>query len=286
MPEKITIPDSLKSIQTEIGSTISTPFEFQKDTGEHIFSTEKHPETLLEKINDQKGISASKRLQLYHRAYWYRLITLMQEDMPLMVHLIGYNEFNRFAMNYLHKFPSDSNILNYLCDSLPEFMSMKHEWRSKLFDEAVKLEYIYIKAFDAKSRTPLDPQKLSQEEIESLPDSVFTFQAHTFLFEESWNLKECRDKAKTTNDDDLIIEPIEQKSLWVIYRSLGNAINAVELDTHQWTLLNNIKAGLSFNDAIESSFADYDEELIEEIAPKIQTWFSEWVSWGIFSLES
>ena len=286
MPDQIKVPSSLKLIQSEFAKIITTPFGFHDESGEHIFPVENYSESLLEKINDQKDISASERLLFYHKAYWYRLITLLQEDMPLMLHLLGYNEFNRFAMNYLHKFPSDSNILNYLCDSLADFMKLDHDWRSELFDEAVSLEFIYIKSFDAKSLSPLDPQKLTQEEIETLPTKIFKLQPHTFLYEENWNLKECRDKAKETENDDLILKPLKQQSKWIIYRSLGNALISVKLDTHQWNLLSNIKKGFSFNDAIEQTFADCLEEEIEEVAPNIQSWFSEWVSWGIFSLES
>jgi hypothetical protein len=285
MSSEVQIPKSLDQLQILMGKVVAEPFLWNEND-ESSTQTQNYALETVALVNDQKKVSATHRLMLYNRGYWWRLFTLMQDEMPLLVHLLGYANFNRFSSAYLQHFPSETQVLNYLHDYLPKFMLMDHEWNTSLYKEVIELEHAYIKAFDAPQLAVLDPQKLSPQEIETLAEQIFILQPHTFLFQENWNLVELRVIASKTEDDDLILEPQKAHKKWLIYRSLGNKLNHVEQDLYQWQLLHKIKEGLPFTEAIESAFAELSEEEIELIAPKIQQWFSDWVSCGIFSLRS
>ena len=198
---------------------------------------------------------------------------------------MGVDEFNRFASHYLQAFPSASPILNNLCDGLPEFMTMDHDWNTDLLREAADLEYRYIKAFDAAQLPPLDPEKLSATEAEGLADRPLYIQPHTTLFDEQWNMVESRKIARSTDDDTLILKPESKHQHWLLYRSLGNAITPFPISTLQRDLLSALYRGDTFSDAIEAACANLPSDELTLVTENLPGWFAEWTSFGIFSLE-
>ena len=279
-----TPPQSLHDLQQEMGAAITIPYEWDSN-GEYGPTPEKYPARLLSRITEHNGIPARDRLRVYNSGYWNRLFTILQDELPLLVHLMGVDEFNRFASHYLQAFPSASPILNNLCDGLPEFMTMDHDWNTDLLREAADLEYRYIKAFDAAQLPPLDPEKLSATEAEGLADRPLYIQPHTTLFDEQWNMVESRKIARSTDDDTLILKPESKHQHWLLYRSLGNAITPFPISTLQRDLLSALYRGDTFSDAIEAACANLPSDELTLVTENLPGWFAEWTSFGIFSLE-
>lgn len=286
MTESLIVPESLKTIQSSMAESVSMPFLWDSENpNDFNLQTENYSKDLLSRISEQGSISAEDRLGTYNRGYWFRLFTILQDEFPTVVKLINYNEFNRLAQEYLQTFPSCSQILNYLADYFPEFMNMDHRWNTPELKKAAELDYYYIKSFDAPQVEPLDPQKLTPEELNALNESVFYLQPHVFLYEENRSFVELR--SRKVEDEDLPLGlPEERESKFIIFRNLVCTLECVEISKVQWDVLMAIDEGLSFSKALESVFSNLSEDEMAKYGAEVGNWFSQWVSWGIFTLEN
>jgi hypothetical protein len=59
------------------------------------------------------------RLAIYGTAYYARLLECLLEEFPVLVHALGEELFDAFAVGYLQKYPSRSYTLNDLATNIP-----------------------------------------------------------------------------------------------------------------------------------------------------------------------
>jgi hypothetical protein len=115
-------------------------------------------------VKPNARLTASERLQIYNRMYWYRLIGCMNDDCPGLRALLGERAFARLARAYLAKFPSRSFTLRNLCSRLPGFIRSEPRWTAPLTalaHDTARFEWAQTVAFDAEAWPALDPARLA-----------------------------------------------------------------------------------------------------------------------------
>ena len=73
-----------------------------------------------------KALSAVERLEIYGYAYYARLLECLKEEFPAVLHAVGEEAFDSFALGYLQKYPSRSYTLFELGAKFPQYL---HETR-------------------------------------------------------------------------------------------------------------------------------------------------------------
>jgi hypothetical protein len=275
-------PSYLYQMQKLFEETARTPFEF----GEIVRPQPKqYNNEIVNEMVPIKGISGRKRILNYNQQYWYRLFTTMQEEFPLLVNLMGYQEFNRLVSGYLTKYPSRNYSLNFLSDDFQLYIAVSKDWNKPVFIETVTLERIFIKAFDAlQAQDDLSNIPLSQHDLAILRDQGVGFQPSWYLFEENWNLVELRKKIKLADDPDKIkVKPKKQIGYWSIFRQ-QNRLYQEKLNQVQFKLLKELSSGASLMEAFSVLEENVSSEELGLLEKEVSSWFSHWVGLGWFTM--
>ena len=282
MKKSPAIPKSLRQLQDQFGQSISSPFIID-ESGDYSLQTDLYSKELLELIppNIKAGLSPEDRLSIYNEQYWFRLFSVMQEEYPLLCNLIGASELNKLTTAYLDAYPSTSYSLRELSFKLPEFIRHDHDWNLEALHQLVDLEFYYIQAFDSEHSPELNLNNQTKGDNSLIADTAIKFQDHCFLFEEDWNLIESRRKLQLSEDKEIEIDLIEERSYWVIYRSM-RGVEEEQLGPIQFYLLSMLKDGLSINEACVILENELDENSLAFLAKNIQGWFAYWQGSGWF----
>ena len=282
MPETPKSPSELYKMQKDFAETAMVPFLFAKDVD---FQLDKYNKDIVKEMVPIKGIAGRKRILNYNQQYWYRLFTVMQEEYPLLAYLHGYREFNHLISDYLTECPSRHYSLNFLSEDLPAFIQNSKKWGSEINIETVRLERIFIKAFDAlQLQNDLSIIPLSQEDLAVLRDRGVGFQPSWYLFKENWNLVPLRKLIKQSEDPEKLKEkPKPIKRFWCIYRQ-QNRLFQEELNRTQYLLLLELNKGVSLIEAFENLESQLNESEVTLLETEVSNWFARWVSLGWFTM--
>lgn len=271
------IPESLIELQASFGASIRTPFQFIDGTDRVEVRVDRFDEVVLAQMLPSKHLSGIERLAVYNQQYWFRLLSVMQEEFPLLEREMGVGEFNRMITTYLDRFPSTSPTLRDLSNKFLRFLE-DSPYGTRRRIEIATLERCYIEVFDARAEPLLEITPENQHTLASRP---LALQPHVRLFEESWALVEGRRAARRSPELEHI-DPRVKPGTWLIYRGPRSTMTK-PLDPTQWSLLTSIAGGATLADACERVASSLDEDDLMHLGANIQAWFSEWMTAGIFA---
>lgn len=275
LPHKqVKAPKSLIDLQENFGDTIRTPFLFSPEDNDYALQTKKYNKNTMKLMVPTKTLSKIERISTYNQQYWFRLFSVMQDEYPLLRHILGVNGLNQLTSAYLDMFPSTSPSLRFLSSHLQVFLQHEHEWNKKIIQQCVQLEYIYIEIFDAKNQC-LNLDKLSETTIN------LNFQSHFFLFEEDYNLVESRVIAWKDKKDKVIIAIKEEIKYWALYQK-NKQVAQEPLNHLQFKLLQKIYQGEPLEEACENMTSEITAEELGYVSANIQSWFQNWSNLGWF----
>jgi hypothetical protein len=146
------------------------------------------------RLRAKHGMSGLERLEVYNRQYWFRLITIMQEEYPCALHVIGLDAFNGWVIRYLDAHPPASPYLATLDVGFPAFL--RRRYRGKNRDkvlEATDYDKALSRAFDAPDNTSRgarpSPQDLSRA---ADPKARWMLTAHVTPLWQRWDFAAYR----------------------------------------------------------------------------------------------
>lgn len=279
------IPPSLLKLQQQFGAAISTPLELLDDEANFRVRTEKYDLSLIKLLvpRHDLGLSGVDRLATYNQQYWFRLLSTMQEEYPLLARLTGPRVFAQLVMDYLQQFPSNSASLRDLSRLLVTFMSMDGQYNRDNWVQAAELEYLFIHAFDAGRLPVLDLSALSIEQQQQHLGKPLQFQPDVRLFVESWNLVELRLIAKAENDPEgVLLIPAHGVHHWAIHRH-DQRVKAEPLGPLQHQLLHQLQQGSPLELAVEHVAQQTDDHGRAFMEERITSWFDHWRRLGWFA---
>jgi hypothetical protein len=269
-------PADLRALQADFGRSIRMPFGFS--TGRFVCAHNAYSEAIAEAVSPRGSQSSRERLAVYNRQYWYRLLTAMQDDFPLLGATLGLWEFNRLASGYLHGQPSRSPLLDGIAAGFAAYLRGTGTLGDRDLGIA-ELEWSRLKAFHAAGRPALDPARLTPAQRASLEDSPLALQPWFSLHEEDWNLVECRralDAGRTQKP-----EFKEGRALWAVFRNAGR-VDAAELEPAAFQVLKALNEGMPLGEACQWA-AERDPRGMAAIANALPGWFAAWTAAGWFA---
>lgn len=286
-PESPIAPASLCRLQEAFGRAIAAPFVFDSTPdgqgGDYQLDIDSYDAELVADIRPRGTTSPHERLGIYNQQYWFRLLSTMQEEYPVTERILGTLEFNKMVMAYLTRFPPDSYTLTHLSDRLGQFLTHQHRWNRGLIRESAGLEYLFIRAFDAPERPAFHPSSQTEYHRDEILAQPIGLQPHWFLFEEHWNLVECRQAIK--QEGVATITPVARHGHWAVYRG-PDGPRAHRLNWLQARLLDALHRGTPLGQACDELVETLDGNDVQELAGNIGTWFARWVAMGWFASPS
>lgn len=231
-----------------------------------------------------RNLTGVERLQIYSSAYLARLVECLREEYPAMVHLLGRETFDSFAVAYIQSHPSTSYTLSNLSQSFPSFLRETRpsdeeggdgaaDWIDFLIDLAT-VERTYSEVFDgpglenSKSLSPDDLRLLPPEEWEnarllmnpSLRLLTLQFPAHEYI-----------SQVQKKKSPDI---PAREPTHLVIFRR-DFIVRRNPVSARESAILAPLRRGEALGAAIEHGLQLKDEEPVPDPAV-LREWFRSW----------
>jgi hypothetical protein len=241
----------------------------------------------LVKPNDR--LTASERLNIYHRQYWYRILDSFNEDFPGLCSILGDRAFDRLSRAYLTDCPSRSFTLRNLGSSLETWLTDHPEFAGKhlaLALDMIRLEWAHIQAFDNAERKALGPEDL----LEMGPELRLILQPHVRLLALRYPVDELHVKVNQHLEEhgaasNAVSQParrhivrrfarLKPQRIFLAVHRVDFTVYYRRLDADEFRLLEAFERGQSIGQALDSVLAGTEQ---------IQNWFANWAQLGWLS---
>jgi len=249
------------------------------------------PEELEAVICRSRALTSDERLAIYSRAYFSRLLECLQAEFPVLVHAIGEDAFDEFAISYLQRYPSRSYTLGRLAENFTRYLAetrpkdeddsgLVASWPDFVVDLA-KLEWTFSQVFDGPGVE--DEPLLSADQLQRVPADrwpevrlvpVRCLRLLTLRFPVNRYFTAVRQ-----NENPSIPEPAET---FVAVKRRRYVVRHYPLSRPQFTLLEAMQAKRTVGEAI-AEMAKIAEAPMEDLATNLQRWFRNWAIEGFFS---
>lgn len=270
-------PSTLARLQGGFARSIRVPLRIEDDG--YRYQVERYDPEVVAQMVPGPTLGPVERLSVYNQQYWFRLLTLAQEELPLVRALLGLPELNRLATAYLDTFPSAQPELHHLLERLPAFLAAGGPWSTPLLRQAVDLDLAWQGAFFAARHQDLDP---AAEDPAVLLGAPLAFQGGLSLLAQGWPLVALRRAllARPQAEQDAPVPPpAPAPGWWAVYRSRRDAVAAEPLTQLQHGLLRSLQAGETLTEALAAVLRP---DTAEELAGGLQAWFARWAGLGWF----
>lgn len=182
-------PEWLSELQARFGSVIRTPLD--RSTGTLRASVSDYDPAAVSDASDGPHTSATERLAVYNRQYWFRLFTVLQRSFPITVRLLGAWEFNGYASRFVLAHPPHDWDLDHAPDGFERSLIDAlgdHPERDAITDAAT-LDDAWRRLFRAPETKPFHP---SAEDAARLLDARLVMSPAMAVVRERFPLLEAR----------------------------------------------------------------------------------------------
>jgi len=231
-------------------------------------------------------LAPHEKIQIYNQQYWWRLLTALQLDFPLVTRLFGYLPFNQeVAVPFLTKYPPNHWSLNRLGDQLPLWIRTEYPRSDRsLIAEAAELDLAFLHAFLAPQDPGLDLDLLTRTGEKALLHQPFHLTAHLHLFRWDHHLLAFREELLQQNVEYWTDHPFptllkKQGVAFALYRTANQQISWKEIDPREEELLRYFKEGATLEQVCRSIEKKSKKEQ-KQIANQLQTWLIHWIRLG------
>lgn len=271
------LPQSLKEIQHWFGEIIAGPINEYSDIEPIAPSGLPIQEEAKKHILPSPTLEAWERLQIYNQQYWWRLLSILHENLPLVVRLFGYRDFNQtIGMPFLKKYPPNTWSLVPLGSRVPQWIKEEyHDEDKQLIYDAAKVDVVFNDFFVVKEH----PTVSIGEDIASLLDKKMTLQEHIHLFYFPFDLLPFRQKMLQEEPEHWEKNDFPKMEAgdfyYVVFRRSDRNMGWSAISEAEYLLLSAFKQGGTINEACSqlSSLSDADsEEAIMHLSKWFQTW--------------
>lgn len=271
-------PNELVKIQTLFTRDIQTEFDWSlaDDDQQRFLQKKKYTQELVNKIYCQKQKDGRHRISVYNGVYWFRLLTIFQDEYFFLCHFLGLREFNKLVMDYLRIYPSDSYSLSILSKDFLKYLQQRKDLKDiELMTQIARLEWEYICCFDAKKEPPLI---LTEEDLAVLKN--LKLQPHVYFWHEKYNFLELRNQSKSKQEfsfDDLK----EKESYYLIFRDENDIVSYLEME-EEFFLFVSLLQKYTIEESVEKCFEQINKKQQEFFLNNLQEKFKQWTLLKLF----
>ena len=244
-------------------------------------------------IAPNSRLTPFERLEIYNRQYWFRVLSALAEDFPVLRAVLGAGKFDELSVAYLGEHPSRSFSLRNLGSKLVEWLGAHPQFagrRHPLAVDVARIEWAFVEAFDNAEFTPL-----TLEQIATLDgDSRLALQPHVRLMaleyaadevvlalhsREKRQASEAGVKHEDGEDEPAHLPRVRRRAVWVAAHRVDFCVYYRRLEREEYLTLEAIRFGQSLGAALEAGFK---ESRIPEHrrASRVRAWFTAWAELG------
>jgi hypothetical protein len=238
-----------------------------------------------------RALPADERLAIYNRAYFARLLECLRAEFPVLVHAIGDDAFDEFAIAYLQRYPSQSytlgrlaaNFTRYLAETRPDDEGAAGSaagWPDFIIDLAT-LEWTFSEVFDgpgveresmlrAEQLQGIPPERWPEARL--VPAGCLRLLALRFPVNAYFSAVRRGEKPPLPQAQETFVAITRQKYV----------VRHYPLSPPQYALLAAIAERRAIGDAIVE-MAKVAEGEIDVLADQVRLWFRHWAIEGFFS---
>lgn len=280
------LPCSLETTQEWFASVITMPLTDQDTIQAYSSNGFLIAEEASRYVVPSPTLLPHQRMQIYNQQYWWRLITTLHVNFPLVTRLFGKNAFNeKIGIPYLLKYPPNHWSLSVMGENLPSWIEEYYHDKDKtIVLYSAKLDWGFTYIYFAPQIPKIDLQSLIKEKQQSILNHPFYLQPHIHLFRWEYDLLAFRDSFLAKDADYWIDHPFPALSKgktfhFILYRNCRNNPAWRELTEGEFLLLECFKKGCSMAEACD--FLETQEASIyEEAVSNLQKWVMEWTQMG------
>jgi hypothetical protein len=226
-----------------------------------------------------RELTSEERVGVYAEMYFARLIEVLEEEFPALVHLLGHERAHELFHAYVIAHPSRHYSLNVLGKKLEAFLRDEAlELESRPFAvELARLERAIQDVFDAPECTSLAADAIAAVPQDRWPRArlVPVPAFALFAFEHPVNAWYQAFK----NDEPRPV-PAPERTFLAVFRQDGR-VWRMDLSPAQHALLAALANGRALEPALlELAGSGHD---LAAIAPQLQGWFRTWAAEGFFA---
>jgi hypothetical protein len=275
-------PPALRHLQDLLTGVIRLPISVNTQDEWQVPTSDFAP-AAMEMVTEQLPLDRAERLAVYHRQYWFRLLTVMQEDLPLTCQLLGFRRFNDLMMAHLQRCPPRSPYMRHLSRGLLASLRAGLPVADQpLVMAAARLDLLYDRVFYAPDQAILEPQSLGDAASTILLTTPLRWQAHARLWREAWPLVRQRLRAKRITTDSPAPVLVPRRAYWLIHRQQGWP-TTTRLAPLAWRLIRHLQhRPAPLAEALDSFANQLTRREQAKLERHLQAWFGDWVAWGCF----
>src|SRR5262245_31048011 len=248
------------------------------------------PEQAERVVTRSQALTAIERLQIYHHAYFARLLECLREEYSVLAAALGSELFDAFAVAYLKAHRSQSYTLGRLGTKFPEFLEetrpretdrqgVAAAWPEFMIDLA-RLERTVNEVFDGlgvEGQPLLDAARLQAIPPDRWPDARLICVPCLRLVKLSYPVNDYF-AAIRRGDEPALPEP---GAAYVVVTRRDYRVVRYSLEPAQFELLQALIDGEPVRSAIERAAAvsSLDDT---QLAAALQSWFRFWTAEGFF----
>lgn len=250
-------------------------------------------EVAVDRVDDVICRSAAQtsveRLHVYANAYFARLLEVLDSEFPALVHVLGEELFQEFAVGYLQQYPSHSYTLSDLSAKFPDYLAQTRpdrdgedavpDWADFLVDLAT-LERTYSEVFDGpgvEGQGLLTTDELSQISLEQWPRVriipvpclkllPLRFAVHDYV------------TAVRRQEQPQLSEPVPT---WLVITRRDYVVRRVSVAEAEYVALSTLCGGGNIAEALEAAQERWPRDF-DSLAREVQRWFRDWSAAGYF----
>jgi len=273
-------PDWLAELQAGFARSMRTPRILREDG--YDYHSAGYDLAVRAAMVDGPVLDGLQRLQVYNQQYWFRLLTVLQGELPLTRRRMGLARFNALAMAYLDAHPSRHPGLEHLIDRLGDYLAARSDVGPAL-REAAELDVYHARAFDAAEHREFDGSEIPPEAVPRLLQSPLRLQSAWYLYRETHDNVAARRRAVAEREDET---PLPAQAVpprhWVIHRDAAGQVREEPLTPVQAALLARITAGEPLAAACDALATEVGAEGQAALEAGIGGWFRRWTALGWF----
>jgi len=251
------------------------------------------------KPNDR--LNAVERIQIYHRAYWFRLLDSLYDDCPGLRAVLGEKQFMRLAEAYLARHPSRSFSLRNLPSRLAAFIRAEPRWtrpHTALCVDVARFEWAQVVVYDEAARPLFTTDDLLDADPASLRLSLQPYlqllaldypvdefllavkQQESLLRHDASNMPA---QARATDAAPHASRPPrpERGRCWVAVHRFDDMIYLKRLERASFAILTALRAGRTLDEAVARGVPP-SRQADEAWAATVRDWFRNWTELGWF----
>lgn len=216
-------------------------------------------------VQPNSKLNPDQRVKIYQQQYWWRLQTILQKTFPLVLSVLGSENFNKqVAAPYLKKCLPRHWSIDTLGDRLPQWVKnhYKHPDRQLIVD-ASEVDWAFVECFTAQEKGIIP--------ITWSPDEIFKeriwLQPHVRLFWLGGDLFKVREIVLKNQP----FPVIEAGGHYYVYRNQQLQVTHQKINPTEFHALNQFVKGITL------------EKLCETYPINIQ-WIDRWLSQKLLSV--